>query len=234
MGMENNLGNVLWIGSEYKTIGLKDRKVLFLDSYKRKGICDEKEVRRNIEKFLNNGGEKPDFLRRLSDWMKNFFNLESVSEFWARICYANINNYYYSGDKVTMINKIIKETSPDIIIILGVGIRNFLINKERLSFHRLCDIEINYNNEEVKNKSLRYVYDELNGTIILNTYSPSYNDYKDYDRLALFTSICFDNSIYDKIIKHKSIKIKAEKIEDDKPFNLTLLNSQSLLSPFCN
>ena len=198
MDMENNLGDVLWIGSEYKTVGLKDRKVLFLDSYKREGICDEKEVRRNIEKFLNNGGEKPEFLRRLSDWMKNFFNLESVSEFWARICYANINDYYYSGDKVTMIDKIIKETSPDIIIILGVTISKLLKNKV-LFDGMLSNIEIIDKIGQYKNKEQCYIYTKYKGPVILNTYSPAYYEYEDYGSMFLYMRICFDEELYNKI-----------------------------------
>lgn len=184
----------------------------------------------NIVSFLNNYiDDKPDYnkpshLKKLSEFMKKFFNLESSKLFWDKICYENINEHYYSGDKIIVINKIIEKTSPDIIIILGIEIRDILINSERLSYKQLSNIEINDNTIEWDNEKICYVYSKLKSPIILNTYSPSYKDYKDYDRLALFTSICFDDNIYDKIIKNEPIKIRAEKVEDDKPYNLTLLS----------
>lgn len=224
-----NFEKVLWKGKMYENEGLRNKKVLLVDTHKLTWPCNNDNVEENIISFLNNyiddkpNDNKPSHLKNLSEFMKKFFYLESSKLFWDKIYYANINEHYYSGDKIIVINKILEKTSPDIIIILGIEIRNILINNERLSYKQLSNIEINDNKIEWDNEKICYVYSKLKSPIILNTYSPSYNDYKDYGRLALFTSICFDDNIYNKIIKNDPIKIKAEKKEDDKPFDLTLL-----------
>lgn len=227
METDNIFSKVLWCSNQNE--GLRNKKVLFIDNHKLTGPCNYDNMENNINSFLENyiddkpDDNKPSHLKILSEFMKDFFNLESSKLFWDKICYANINEHYYSGDKITMINKIIEETSPDIIIILGIDIRNNLIDNDKLSFKQLSNIKINDNKTEWDNEKICYIY-KYKDSIILNTYSPSYNDYKNYDRLALFTSICFDDNIYYKILKNEPIKIKAEKIEDNKPFKVTLLS----------
>lgn len=225
-----NFEKVLWKGKMYKNEGLRNKKVLLVDTHELTGPCNKDNMKNNIDSFLDNyiddkpDDNKPSHLKNLSEFMKKFFKLDSSKSFWDKICYANIDEHYYSGDKTIIINRIIDDISPDIVIVLGIDIRNNLIDNDKLSFKQLNNIEINDNRTEWNNKKIGYIYSKSKVPIILNTYSPSYNDYKDYDRLALFTSICFDDIIYDKIKKNEPIKIKAEKIEDDKPFNLTLLS----------
>ncbi len=215
----NSLRKMLWTGSDYDK-GLNGKKVLIY------GYHGPEKIEGSIVPTSDN------IFKEFAKRIRTFFNYDSTDEFINRISYVNLCN----ADRIlkSEIINLISFLNPNIIIFCGVNLRNDVLKPNKIIEKTdLAEITIYIeSSESLSNMGQQYIYrKEIKGRpyIVLNTFSLAYsfgdgNDIFDGNKLSLFLSICFNNNIYDKIIKNEPIKIKAEKIEDDKPFNLTLLS----------
>lgn len=215
----NSLRKMLWTGSDYDK-GLNGKKVLIY------GYHGPEKIEGSIVPTSDN------IFKEFAKRIRTFFNYDSTDEFINRISYVNLCN----ADRIlkSEIINLISFLNPNIIIFCGVNLRNDVLKPNKIIEKTdLAEITIYIeSSESLSNMGQQYIYrKEIKGRpyIVLSTFSLAYsfgdgNDIFDGNKLSLFLSICFNNNIYDKIIKNEPIKIKAEKIEDDKPFNLTLLS----------
>lgn len=215
----NSLRKVLWTGSDYDK-GLNGKKVLIY------GYHGPEKIENSIVPTSDN------IFKEFAKRIRTFFNYDSTDEFINRISYVNLCN----ANRIikSEIIDLISSLKPNIIIFCGVNLRNDVLKPNKIIEKTdLAEITIYIeSSESLSNIGQQYIYrKEIKGRpyIVLNTFSLAYgfgdgNDIFDGSKLTLFLNICFDDNIYDKIMKNEPIKIKAEKVEDDKPFNLTLLS----------